>query len=562
MKESILSIAALAASCALAGTYTHTTYTGSDTNLKTLAVVTDGKFVLGTGDYAGEEWTWTKERVYDGFTAIKDGDNIAQRWFEPGWVNGDSKRNWAGYQTAEPVVVTHISFVTRHDEYAERARGCRFEGANTADFSDAVALYAVPADADVGTLKAGWVEVDVAGAALSSPFTYLRVVADDEFCGNFIEVEFYGKTWADATSEAPSAAPQNFTLASAGDDADTVTLAWEIPGFSCMSTRVFRATAPGGPFTTIVATLPSTTATCTDSLARTPGVAYYYCAWFFNVKDAAELASPVSATQEHRHYAEIAYDWATMTPIAQAQWNANGAPLAFDGDTTTFPDLNAESDDLKKLFKVGVDLGAEYVATGFKVYPRTNNSLGERANGAYLAGSSDASDLDNLSWAANPVALSPEMAGIAASEETWYAFSTTNHAPCRFIYLMKPTSSDFYGNVAELKLYGYPQSNVASVLLAPEDIAAEWHGTRAVITWAASPNAASYQVERKADGGDWTVVAQGLTEQQYVDRPERPTRVGYIYRVASVDGNGGLAYTISITPTGTPAAPGLAITIR
>ena len=52
MKESILSIAALAASWALAGTYTHTTYTGSDTNLKTLAVVTDGKFVLGTGDYS------------------------------------------------------------------------------------------------------------------------------------------------------------------------------------------------------------------------------------------------------------------------------------------------------------------------------------------------------------------------------------------------------------------------------------------------------------------------------------------------------------------------------
>ena len=60
-------------------------------------------------------------------------------------------------------------------------------------------------------------EVDVAGAALSSPFTHLRVVADDKYCGNFIEVEFYGKTWADATSEAPSAAPQNFTLASAGD---------------------------------------------------------------------------------------------------------------------------------------------------------------------------------------------------------------------------------------------------------------------------------------------------------------------------------------------------------
>ena len=437
MKESILSIAALAASWALAGTYTHTTYTGSDTNLKSLAVVSDGKFVLGTGDYSNSEWDWTKERVYDGFTELQNGESVDYRWFEPGSVHGDSKCNWAGYQTTEPVVVTHISFVTRHDEYAERARGCRFEGANKADFSDAVALYAVPADADVETLKAGWVEVDVAGAALSSPFTYLRVVADDAFCGNFIEVEFYGKTWSDATSGTPASAPQNLTAV--GGDAN-VTLSWDLPSFSCQSVRVVRATAPGGPFTTTVATLPSTTATCTDSLARTPGVAYYYCARFFNVKDAAELAGPVSATQEHRHCAEIAYDWTTMTPIAQAEWNADGASRAFDNDTTTFPDLNASTDDLKKLFKVGVDLGAEYVATGFKVYPRTNNSLGERANGAYLAGSSDASDIANLSWAANPVALSPEMAGIAASEETWYTFSTTNHTPCRFIYLMKPTT--------------------------------------------------------------------------------------------------------------------------
>ena len=562
MRKTIIAAIAFAASCARAGTYTHTTDGIVGVNLKTYAVKTDGKFVLGTGDYSDSEWDWTKERVYDEVTELQNGDEVVQRWFEPGSVNGDGNCNWAGYQTQSPVVVTHISFLTRHDDYASRARGCRFEGANTADFSDAVALYTVPADAELETLKAGWVEVDVAGAALSSPFTYLRVVADDEFCGNFIEVEFYGKTWAEATSEAPAAAPRNFTLASAGDDADTVTLSWDLPSFSCMSTRVFRATAPGGPFTTIVATLSSTTATCTDAFARTPGVAYYYCAQFFNVRDAAELAGPVSATQEHRHYAEIAYDWATMTPIAQAQWNANGAPLAFDGDTTTFPDLNAESDDLKKIFKIGVDLGAEYVATGFKVYPRTNNSLGARANGAYLAGSSDASDIANLSWAANPVALSPEMAGIAASEETWYTFSTTNRTPCRFIYLMKPTSPDFYGNVAELKLYGYPQSSVASVLLAPENAAAAWRRSKVALTWTASPNAASYRVERKADGGAWTLAAEGLTAPAYTDYPERPTKVVYTYRVASVDGNGDLAYTVDLTPSGTPVAPALAVIIQ
>lgn len=169
MKESILSIAALAAACALAGTYTHTTYTGSDTNLKSLAVVSDGKFVLGTGDYSDGEWDWTKERIYDEVTELQNDGKADYRWFEPGWVHGDEKCNWAGYQTQSPVVVTHISFVTRHDEYAERARGCRFEGANTADFSDAVALYTVPADADIETLKADGGDWTVVAQGLTEP---------------------------------------------------------------------------------------------------------------------------------------------------------------------------------------------------------------------------------------------------------------------------------------------------------------------------------------------------------------------------------------------------------
>ena len=568
MKESILSIAALAASCALAGTYTHTTYTGSDTNLKSLAVVSDGKFVLGTGDYSDSEWGDTKERIYDGVTELQDGEKVVYRWFEPGWVNGDTGDtacNWAGYQTQSPVVVTHISFITRHDNYAERARGCRFEGANTADFSDAVALYTVPADADVETLKAGWVEVDVAGAALSSPFTYLRVVADDKYCGNFIEVEFYGKTWADATSGTPSAAPQNLTISSVDADMDAVTLTWDAPTEPCCSAKVIRSTAPGGStFDVTLATLSATTLTYTDSdAARIPGVTYYYRVAFAN----EDNVGPASEAVSHRHVVQLERTSLSDTSLKSGMsaifydWDNETGALAFDGNVATFADINAH-DGYKTNITIGVDLGAEYVVTGFKVYPRTHNNLGERANGAYLARSSDASDISNRSWAANPVALSPEMTGIAASEETWYTFSTTNRTPCRFIYLMKPTNPDFYGNVAELALYGYTLASSQSVLLAPENAAAEWHGTGAVITWTAGQNAASYQVERKADGGDWTVVAQGLTEQQYVDRPERPTKVGYIYRVASVDGNGGLAYTISITPTGTPAAPGLAITIR
>ena len=557
MKESVLSIAALAASCALAGTYTHTTYTGSDTNLKTLAVETDGRFVLGTGDYAGEEWTWTKERVYDGFTAIQGGDNIAQRWFEPGWVNGDSKRNWAGYQTTEPVVVTHVSFITRHDNYAERARGCRFEGANTADFSDAVVLYTVPADADVETLKAGWVEVDVAGAALSSPFTYLRVVADDEFCGNFIEVEFYGKTWADATSEAPSAPPQNFTAV--GGDAN-VTLSWDLPSFSCQSVRVVRATAPGGPFTTIVATLAATTISCEDAISGlSVGVKYYYRAYFLNTVGETEYKSELSASASFRRVEQLERTSLSDTQLKAGMsvigynWNLDTTGArAFDGDIATFADLNAEETD-KVNIKIGVDLGSAYVIDSFKIYPRSDSYL-YRLNGVVLGASNDSGN-----WM-NGTAISASC-GITAAQ--WYTFETTDKAAYRYVYVMKPNDGDFYGNVAELALYGYTLASSQSVLLAPENAAAEWHGTRAVITWTASPNAMSYKVERSSDGGaTWTMLAAGIADTTYTDRPTKATSIGYIYRVASVDGNGGLAYTISITPTGTPAAPGLSIFFR
>ncbi len=557
MKKSIFAVAALVASCAWAGTYTHTTDGIAGVNLKTLAAETDGKFVLGTGDYSDSEWEWTKERIYDGVTELQDGEKVVYRWFEPGWVHGDSECNWAGYQTTEPVVVTHVSFITRNDEWAERARGCRFEGANTADFSDAVALYTVPADADIETLKAGWVEVDVAGAAQSSPFTYLRVVADDEFCGNFIEVEFYGKTWADATSGTPASAPQNLTAV--GGDAN-VTLSWDLPSFSCQSVRVVRATAPGGPFTTTVATLAATTISCEDAISGlSVGVKYYYRAYFLNTVGETEYKSELSASASFRRVEQLERTSLSDTQLKAGMsvigynWNLDTTGArAFDGDIATFADLNAEETD-KVNIKIGVDLGSAYVIDSFKIYPRSDSYL-YRLNGVVLGASNDSGD-----WM-NGTAISASC-GITAAQ--WYTFETTDKAAYRYVYVMKPNDGDFYGNVAELALYGYTLASSQSVLLAPEDLAAEWRGTRAVITWTASPNAASYRVERSSDGGaTWTVARSGITDATYADSPERPTKVGYIYRVASVDGNGGLAYTVSITPTGTPAAPGLSIFFR
>ena len=240
----------------------------------------------------------------------------------------------------------------------------------------------------------------------------------------------------------------------------------------------------------------------------------------------------------------IGYNWNLDTTGARA----------FDGDIATFADLNAEETD-KVNIKIGVDLGSAYVIDSFKIYPRSDSYL-YRLNGVVLAASNDSGNwMDGTAISAS--------CGITAAQ--WYAFETTDKTAYRYVYVMKPNDGDFYGNVAELALYGYTLASSQSVLLAPENLAAEWHGTRAVVTWTASPNAASYKVERSADGGaTWVVLADGIANETttYTDRPTRATSIRYIYRVASVDNFDNLAYTDCIVPVGVPTPPGMTIIVR
>lgn len=566
LTAAIASIAALAAQASemnlisLAVTNTvETTYSDGNGSVATNIP----SVVLGVGGFNScNQWgvCWWDNRKDCAFDGLHWYDNEGTTEAK-GHVEFTSEEAiWTGYQVSAAAVVSRIRFLSTPNPEsdgwvrAERTLGCSFQAANSPDFSDAVTLYTVGDSGETKySLTNGWQEVPVSSA---QSFTYLRFYAPEGKAGGSIaEVEFYGQTWAEATSGTPSAAPQNFT---AVGGADHVTLLWDLPSFPCQSVRVVRGTAPGGPFYT-VATLPATTASYEDALSGlVTGVKYYYSACFLNTVGETEYKSELSASASFRRVEQLERTSLSDTRLKDGmsvigyKWHVDTTGAnAFDGDIATFPDLNAEETD-KVNIKIGVDLGSAYVIDSFKIYPRSDGYL-YRLDGVVLGASNDSGN-----WT-NGTAISASC-GITAAQ--WYTFETTDKAAYRYVYVMKPTSPDFYGNVAELALYGYTLASSQSVLLAPENAAAEWHGTRAVITWTASPNAASYNVERKADGGDWTVVAQGLTEQQYVDRPERPTKVGYIYRVASVDGNDGLAYTISITPTGTPAAPGLSIFFR
>ena len=556
-------------------------------NLKSLAVNWDDsgmtKFVLGTGDYSDSTWSWTKERVFDGVIELDNGGTPDWRWFEPGWVNSENEDAWAGYGVTEPVAVTGIRFMPRHDEYATRVIGCRFEGANESDFSDAVTLYTIPST-DAATLQSGWQTVGAAAlnaAVATTSFSYLRVIGD--FCGNMIEVEFYGQTWAEATSKAPTAAPQNLALAVDDVDADTVTLTWNAPTEPCISAQVIRSTAPGGSSFDVTNTLAATTTTYTDSdAARVPGVTYYYRVAFANGANVG----PASGVVSHRHVAEIAMTIGTCGVSAieydhdyQAETATSAANL-FDGDTTTKPDVvNASSGNTG--VAVGVDFGEgnECVVTRFAVFPSRewNNNLGEngqwvvgRSDGVVLNGSNDTTDWKNGAAISTACDLYEENTW-DDSRLAWHAFYTTDATTAyRYVYLTKPArenlegqrTDEFYGNVRELKLYGWKAADAAAILLAPEISSVQWKGSAVKIAWSAAQNATSYRIERKRDNGAWETVST-VNGTKYTDTSiASPTKGTYTYRIASVDGSAFVAYTLDVVPTGTPGPHGFSIFVQ
>ena len=556
-------------------------------NLKSLAVNWDDsgttKFVLGTGDYSDSKWSWTKERVFDGEIELDNGGTPDWRWFEPGSVHSENENAWAGYGVTEPVVVTGIRFMPRHDEYATRAIGCRFEGANKSDFSDAVTLYTIPST-DAATLQAGWQTVGAAAlnaAAMTTSFSYLRVIGD--FCGNMIEVEFYGQTWAEATGKAPAAAPQNLALAVDDVDTDAVTLTWNAPTVPCISTLVIRSTAPGGSTFEVTNTLAATTTTYTDSDAvRIPGVNYYYRVAFASGANVG----PASGVVSHRHVAEI-----SVTPgsggMRAIEYDhdyeaatATSAANLFDGDTTTRPDVvNASNGNTG--VAVGVDFGEgnECVVTRFAVFPSRewNNNLGEngqwvvgRSDGIVLNGSNDTTDWKNGAAISAACDLYEENTW-DDTRLAWHAFDTMDAATAyRYVYLTKPArgnlegqrTDEFYGNVRELKLYGWNAANAAAVLLAPEISSVQWKGSEVKLAWSAAQNATGYRIERKRDNGAWEAVST-VTATEYTDASiARPTKGTYAYRIASIDGSASVAYTLGVVPTGTPSPRGFVMAFR
>lgn len=93
---------------------------------------------------------------------------------------------WVGMDLETPHVITKVGWSPRNDGYGpSRVQLAVFEGANNADFSDALPIYMTTEEGTIG--KMSYADVNV-----SRSFRYVRYVGPNNARCNVAEVEFYG----------------------------------------------------------------------------------------------------------------------------------------------------------------------------------------------------------------------------------------------------------------------------------------------------------------------------------------------------------------------------------
>lgn len=117
-----------------------------------------------------------------GNTIAKVFDGNLNTFFDAPGPNG----NWAGLDLGSTKVITSISYAPRGG-FAGRMVGGVFQGANTADFSDAATLYTITKAPFVGLLTT----VSITNLAA---FRYVRYLSPAGSYGNIAEAQFFGTT--------------------------------------------------------------------------------------------------------------------------------------------------------------------------------------------------------------------------------------------------------------------------------------------------------------------------------------------------------------------------------
>ena len=494
-----------------------------------LAIISDKSEPSGTGYEYGKSFDGNVRTFYD------PKDNTAEG-------------HYLGCELIRPMCVTRVRYCGRLTgaNAGYLLRHCRIEGANQADFSDAVPLHfcanAVPDDYDSNR---GWIDVATDPAAGVNAFKYLRLFepGGNHQCGDVTELEFYGMD-ADGLAAQVLANPQPPTDLSVSRGAfpkvPTV-LNWKLPvGIS--DTTILRAPGLGGPWTAVAHV--SATNGWTDSTALAGSISYYKAVADFSY-DGKGFSSTNETPVSFRRWRLLERDPDSMTALRTGvsviyrcneseYWTgdsvAGSVLLPFDNDLNTKADVGSASPRTC----IGVDLGERAHFAYLRHYSSHAVGNSNRLNGLALSGSNSAEwSLDgNFTDLIEPLAWE--------GQGMWYEReSLDKENSYRYLFHHNPKANGWNNNVWELQLYGWTESDLARLAMEVSDLAITYGTTpSATLTW--TPNSAygTYTIERKVVGGEWAVVASGLATSTttWTDTHVATDGTRYIYRVKTVNG--------------------------
>lgn len=277
-------------------------------------------------------------------------DGSATTFFDP--PSGSPLGTWGGFELETPKMVTRIRYIGR-GEYIGRLDGVLFQGANNAEFTDAVTLHMHDAAAQGSAVQ--WHDVTLGDTNALQTFKFLRFCAATSVAGgNVAELEFYG-TDLPAWGDGPLEPVLTF--------ADIVNWRANLRVTTAFSNLIYQIERK---------------LDCEDDFTPAGSFGFQEAGSHYVWADTFAASCDVTYRIRAVNHTEEKSGWVTvnMTPRnaaigtwigTQGSWNNAGGTgeKIFDGDVGTFFDSPVANDSW-----VGLDLGASKIIAGVNYVPR------------------------------------------------------------------------------------------------------------------------------------------------------------------------------------------------
>ena len=138
------------------------------------------------GTVIGTVETYNYKKTSDKTNTVNTRENAFDGDLSTFFASYDKSYTWAGLDLGEAHIITRVGWSPRNDSQGEkRVLLGVFEGANRADFMDALPLYVIPENGKIGTIS-------YADVGCSKGFRYVRYIGPADARCNIAELEFYG----------------------------------------------------------------------------------------------------------------------------------------------------------------------------------------------------------------------------------------------------------------------------------------------------------------------------------------------------------------------------------